>query len=128
MRINPNDPEQNPEAFGIGGQRRGVTSKFSQASMLMSLDDQVAPKKYVDQRNFQNQRRSATRTTMASESSSDRSLSDNSVASVLKPSHQPKKSDWNKYTNDDDLVSKFFCYCSLIALFFAVIKLVQPVI
>ncbi|KAG8385771.1 hypothetical protein BUALT_Bualt03G0079900 [Buddleja alternifolia] len=83
IKINPNDPEQNPEAFNIG------SSNFSHAE---SYDDN-------HHRNIYDQRKNTSRKTMASESSSDKSPSDNSVSSVLKPNHQRKKSDRNKYTS-----------------------------
>ncbi|KAI3456487.1 hypothetical protein Pfo_013150 [Paulownia fortunei] len=89
IRINPNDPEQNPEAFSIGEPRGGS-----------STNNQVALQKYVHQRNTCDQQKSASHKTVASGSSSDKSPSDNSVTSFLKPNHRRKKSDRNKYSSD----------------------------
>ncbi|KAK6149727.1 hypothetical protein DH2020_017252 [Rehmannia glutinosa] len=92
VRINPNDPEQNPEAFSIGGPSSNVSQ--------ISPDNHVARKKFVHQRNAYDQQKSASPKTLASQSSSDKSPSDNSVTSVLRPNHQRKKSDRSKYASD----------------------------
>lgn len=76
VRINPNDPEQNPEAFNVGG---------------VSPDRQVAPRRFGNQRSIYER---DSRKIMASESSSP---SDSSGTPVNRPNLQHKKSDKNKY-------------------------------
>ncbi|CAA2956769.1 RPM1-interacting protein 4-like isoform X2 [Olea europaea var. sylvestris] len=81
VMINPNDPEQNPEAFNFGNRSR---SGAASASIRISPDKSVAAgnfQQYVRQRNA------------ASESGSDKSASDNSF---LKPKHQRRRSERNK--------------------------------
>lgn len=137
IRINPNDPEQNPEAFR--GPRGGSSnvSHAVPASVRISPDNQEARRRFVNQRSIYDQLKSASHKTMASESSSDKSPSDNSVTPVIKPNRQHKKSDRKKYTSDsrnlpspgpnklnhaDDFVSAFLVYS--IASFLHVSKLI----
>ncbi|KAL0363199.1 UNVERIFIED_CONTAM: RPM1-interacting protein 4 [Sesamum calycinum] len=99
--INPNDPEQNPDAFNIGG-ARGGSSNFTHAvpaSARINPDKQMAREKYGHQRHIYDQHKSTSSKTVASESSSDKSPSDSSVTPVLRPSHRRKKSDRSKYTS-----------------------------
>ncbi|KAK4439370.1 RPM1-interacting protein 4 [Sesamum alatum] len=100
--INPNDPEQNPDAFNIGGPIRGGSSNFTPAvpaSARINPHKQTAREKYGHQRHTYDQQKSASSKTVASESSSDKSPSDSSVTPVLRPSHQRKKSDRSKYSH-----------------------------
>lgn len=79
LMINPNDPEENPEAFN---------SHAAPASIRISPDKSVAAgnfQQYVRQRN------------VASESGSDKSASDNSL---LKPKHHSRRSERNKSLAD----------------------------
>ncbi|PIN09309.1 hypothetical protein CDL12_18113 [Handroanthus impetiginosus] len=78
VRINPNDPEQNPEAFSI---RSSNISHAAQASV---------------QKNIYDEEKSYSPKTVASVSSP----SDNSASPIRKPKHQRKKSWLGKYNSD----------------------------
>ncbi|KAL8469035.1 hypothetical protein ACS0TY_032025 [Phlomoides rotata] len=87
VRINPNDPEQNPEAFNVGG---------GSSDMRISPDRQVAPRRFGNQRGAYDQHKRDSRKIMASESSP----SDSSGTPSNKPNLQHKKSDRDRYASD----------------------------
>lgn len=132
--INPNDPEQNPEAFmfGRGGDENDSVFHAFQVP-LQTNTDKVAEKHQIEghktgyHRNTNGHHKNVSQKSIASESSSDKSTSDHSF---LPPNHRPTRSDRKKSMTDinnfcppspgpnrvirnghnpyDDLVSKIF--------------------
>ncbi|KAL3820780.1 hypothetical protein ACJIZ3_006685 [Penstemon smallii] len=85
--INPNDPEENPEAFNFGN------------SNVSPVDSE---KYVVHRRNTSDQQKSYK--SVASEySSSDKSPSDNSTSVLNKPKHLHKRSERKKYSTGSSI-------------------------
>ncbi|KAL2467108.1 RPM1-interacting protein 4 [Abeliophyllum distichum] len=105
LMINPNDPEENPDAFNFGGLQHGNSShsRAASASIPISPDKPVAAEnfqQYGRQRNASGQKKSSSSKTVASESGSDKSTSDHSL---LKPKHLRRRSERNKSLTDSSI-------------------------
>ncbi|KAL2495554.1 RPM1-interacting protein 4-like [Forsythia ovata] len=87
MRINPNDPQENPDAFNFG--------LSVPACVCNSPDKPVAAEKYQ-----QGQQKSSSHKSIASESGSDRSTSDNAL---VQPHHQRRRSDRNSSSTENHI-------------------------
>ncbi|XP_075523100.1 RPM1-interacting protein 4-like [Primulina tabacum] len=81
IRINPNDPQENPEAFNM-------------VAAPPSGKSSVPKKNRFHKRNTSDQLKSSTYKSMSSTSDSDKATShDSSVNSIFKPKHQRGRSD-----------------------------------
>lgn len=116
--INPNDPEQNPEAFNFGGPAGGISS---------DSQERTIPEKQDHHRITSDQQKGTsygTHSHVSSESSSTEKNSSSSISSIFKLNH--KRPDRNKHAvdynvfpspaghhkmNSDDIVSGSFMYC-----------------
>lgn len=113
VRMNPNDPEENPEAFMFGGLINGVdASPASPAPLQRKVDKPTSLGKnhiegheqyYGHQRNSSDQQKSISQKSISSESSSDKNNYENSNPRL---NHQRKRSEEKR--NQTGSSSSFF--------------------
>ncbi|CAA2958452.1 Hypothetical predicted protein [Olea europaea subsp. europaea] len=91
MRINPNDPEENPEAFNLGQFGDGNTS----------IPVRISPDKPVTTKKFHRvQQKGSSHKCIGSESGSDRNMTDNTFA---QPHHQSGRSGRNNSSTESQI-------------------------
>lgn len=100
-RMNPNDPEENPDAFLFSGFTNVTdTSSNSSAPLQKSINKPTASEKHVGhQRNTSDPQKSVSQKRIISESSSHKSNSDN--AKNHRNLHQRKRSENKKSVSEN---------------------------
>ncbi|CAK9181702.1 unnamed protein product [Ilex paraguariensis] len=108
VKMNPNDPEENPEAFNFGRVGDGSDSVFHAVQSPAHVNPDKSAEKYLreghkqkygHQRNTSDHQMSVTQKSMTSESASDKSNSD---YSLLQANHRHARADRKKSMTEDN--------------------------